>query len=150
MPQGQTIKPKQKTQTMAPHSSTLAWKIPWTDEPGRLQSMGSHATGLHPQPHRWAFLTKPPASSPTGTAVTSCRPFPRSPWRLYPSSPGPSLCGVQQVPGATLRVCCIKHVILTRRIRQMLHLHVQRTWGLGLESGKGAGTYNHPMSLWLD
>ena len=25
---------------MAPHSSTLAWKIPWTDEPGRLQSMG--------------------------------------------------------------------------------------------------------------
>ena len=24
----------------APHSSTLAWKIPWTEEPGRLQSMG--------------------------------------------------------------------------------------------------------------
>ena len=27
---------------MAPHSSTLAWKIPWMEEPGRLQSMGSH------------------------------------------------------------------------------------------------------------
>ena len=27
--------------TMAPHSSTLAWKIPWMEEPGRLQSMGS-------------------------------------------------------------------------------------------------------------
>ena len=26
---------------MAPHSSTLAWKIPWTEEPGRRQSMGS-------------------------------------------------------------------------------------------------------------
>ena len=26
---------------MAPHSSTLAWRIPWTEEPGRLQSMGS-------------------------------------------------------------------------------------------------------------
>ena len=26
---------------MAPHSSPLAWKIPWTAEPGRLQSMGS-------------------------------------------------------------------------------------------------------------
>ena len=25
---------------MAPHSNTLAWKIPWTEEPGRLQSMG--------------------------------------------------------------------------------------------------------------
>ena len=34
---------------MAPHSSTLAWKIPWTEEPGRLQSMGLCAqsrTGL--------------------------------------------------------------------------------------------------------
>ena len=27
-------------EAMAPHSSTLAWKIPWTEEPGRLQSMG--------------------------------------------------------------------------------------------------------------
>ena len=26
---------------MAPHSSTLAWKIPWTEEPGGLQSVGS-------------------------------------------------------------------------------------------------------------
>ena len=26
---------------MAPHSSTLPWKIPWAEEPGRLQSMGS-------------------------------------------------------------------------------------------------------------
>ena len=34
---------------MAPHSSTLAWKIPWTEEPGRLQSMGSLRVG-----HNWA------------------------------------------------------------------------------------------------
>ena len=30
---------------MAPHPSTLAWKIPWTEEPGRLQSMGSLKVG---------------------------------------------------------------------------------------------------------
>ena len=30
---------------MAPHSSTLAWKIPWTEEPGRLQSIGSLRVG---------------------------------------------------------------------------------------------------------
>ena len=30
---------------MAPHSSTLTWKIPWTEEPGRLQSMGSLRVG---------------------------------------------------------------------------------------------------------
>ena len=35
---------------MAPHSSTLAWKIPWMEEPGRLQSMGSQRVG-----HDWAI-----------------------------------------------------------------------------------------------
>ena len=34
---------------MATHSSTLAWKIPWMEEPGRLQSMGSLGVG-----HDWA------------------------------------------------------------------------------------------------
>ena len=35
---------------MAIHSSTIAWKIPWTEEPGRLQSMGSQRVG-----HDWAI-----------------------------------------------------------------------------------------------
>ena len=35
---------------MAPHSSTPAWKIPWTEEPGRQQSMGLHRVG-----HDWAI-----------------------------------------------------------------------------------------------
>ena len=30
---------------MATHSSTLAWRIPWTEEPGGLQSMGSQRAG---------------------------------------------------------------------------------------------------------
>ena len=34
---------------MAAHSSTLAWEIPWTEEPGRLQSVGSRRVG-----HDWA------------------------------------------------------------------------------------------------
>ena len=36
---------------MAPHSSTLAWKIPWTEEPGRLQSMGSLESDTTEQLH---------------------------------------------------------------------------------------------------
>ena len=36
---------------MATHSSTLAWKIPWAEEPGRLQSMGSHKVR-----HDWSDL----------------------------------------------------------------------------------------------
>ena len=35
------IQHKKSEKVMAPHSSTLAWKIPWTEELGRLQSMGS-------------------------------------------------------------------------------------------------------------
>ena len=37
---------------MAAHSSILAWRIPWTEEPGRLQSMGSQKVG-----HDWATNT---------------------------------------------------------------------------------------------
>ena len=35
----------QSEKAMAPHSSTLAWEIPWMEEPGRLQSMGSLRDG---------------------------------------------------------------------------------------------------------
>ena len=34
-----------RVKEMAPHSSTLVWKIPWMEEPGRLQSMGSLRVG---------------------------------------------------------------------------------------------------------
>ena len=40
---------RQREKAMATHSSTLAWKIPWAEEPGRLQSMGSWRVG-----HDWA------------------------------------------------------------------------------------------------
>ena len=40
---------EQQEKATAPHSSTLAWKIPWMEEPGRLQSMGSLQVG-----HDWA------------------------------------------------------------------------------------------------
>ena len=42
------IPSKESEKAMAPHSSTLAWQIPWTEEPGRLQSMGSLRVG-----HNW-------------------------------------------------------------------------------------------------
>jgi len=35
---------------MVTHSSTLAWKIPWTEEPGGLQSMGSQKVGYNRAP----------------------------------------------------------------------------------------------------
>ena len=41
---------------MATHSSTLAWKIPWTEEPGRLWSMGSQRVG-HDSATSLSFFT---------------------------------------------------------------------------------------------
>ena len=43
---------------MATHSSNLAWKIPWTEEPGGLQSMGSQRVG-----HDSATKPPPPRSN---------------------------------------------------------------------------------------
>ena len=43
------VYPPLSEKAIAPHSSTLAWKIPWTEEPGELQSMGSVRVG-----HDWA------------------------------------------------------------------------------------------------
>ena len=40
---------------MAPHSSTLAWKIPWMEEPGGLQSMGSLESDTTEQLHFHLF-----------------------------------------------------------------------------------------------
>ena len=43
---------------VVPHSSTLAWKIPWTEEPGTLQSTGSHRVG-----HDWNDLAAAAAAA---------------------------------------------------------------------------------------
>ena len=70
---------------MAPHSSTIAWKIPWTQEPGRLHSMGSQrvrhdwTTSLH-------FTSLQSTGSIAGTQRLSCsmtcRIFPYQGWTL--------------------------------------------------------------------
>ena len=54
---------------MAPHSSILAWKIPWTEEAGRLQSMGSWRVG-----HDWSNLAAAEA------AVGNCYIVQSSAW----------------------------------------------------------------------
>ena len=45
IPRGQISIDWKSEKAMAIHSSTLAWKIPWMEEPGRLQSMGSLRVG---------------------------------------------------------------------------------------------------------
>ena len=49
---------------MASHSSILAWKIPWTEEPGRLQSIGSQRVR-----HNWVWIRIRRTKSPKGPRV---------------------------------------------------------------------------------
>ena len=65
------------SKAMAPHSSSLAWKIPRTEEPGGLQSMGSHRVG-----HDWSDLAAAAAAklreSITAGEPSSARGFLRA------------------------------------------------------------------------
>ena len=71
---------------MATHSSTLAWKIPWTEEPGRLQSTGLQRVG-----HNWATsmscsmsvsLVTQPEIKPALSAVRTWNPNHRTTWEF--------------------------------------------------------------------
>ena len=54
---------------MAIHSSTIAWKIPWIEEPGRLQSMGSQRVG-----HDWATPHSHSVNNNVWTSVQELQP----------------------------------------------------------------------------
>ena len=75
---------------MAPHSSTLAWKIPWMEKPGRLQSVGSQRVGyfwaasLHQLPQSAQTHMHPNSVMPSNHRIL-CHPL------LLPPSVFPSI-----------------------------------------------------------
>ena len=87
-------------QEMATHSSILAWKIPWTEEPGRLQSMG-----LQRLRHNWAieyaFYFKCPAESLTITNMFASYFFTSPPTRKLQGFPSVSRYQDPQLDKAT-------------------------------------------------
>ena len=67
---------------MATHSTVLAWRIPWTEEPGRLQSMGSWRVGhdgATKEPHK----DQSPASVRTGVRLCQSTGYSVDQSRLY-------------------------------------------------------------------
>ena len=56
---------------MAPHSNTLAWKIPWMEEPGGLPSMGSNRVG-HDLSDLAAGIQKREVESPMKSSIHVC------------------------------------------------------------------------------
>ena len=99
---------------MAPHSSTLAWKIPWMEEPGRLQSMGSWRIG-----HDWA---------------TSLSLFTFMHWRRK-WQPTPVFLPEESQGWGSLVGCCLwgrtesELLVLSRFSRVRLCEHIDSYWG---------------------
>ena len=56
---------------MATHSSILAWEIPWTEEPGRLQSMGSQRVDTTERPMLLVLLLEKEAADSEFSSVQS-------------------------------------------------------------------------------
>ena len=74
------------TKAMAPHSSTLAWKIPWMEEPGRLQSTGSLRVG-----HDWATSLSRTGEGNGNPLQCSCQENPRDGGAWWAA-----VCGIAQ------------------------------------------------------
>ena len=72
---------------MATHSSVLAWRIPWTEKPGRLQSMGLHRVG-----HDWSDLAAAAAAAMASLKfIVKFKPF-QSPMWISHVPPSNLLC----------------------------------------------------------
>ena len=67
---------------MAPHSSTLAWKIPWTEEPGRLQSIGLLRTRLSDFIFTFHFHALEKEMAPHSSTLAWKIPWTEEPGRL--------------------------------------------------------------------
>ena len=86
---------KYMEKAMAPQSSTLAWKIPWAEEPGRLQSMGSWLSDFtftfhfHALEKEMATCREPPREIPPMTKVMRREPDRQR--RIRPQGT-PSIC----------------------------------------------------------
>ena len=81
---------QQAEKAMAPHSSTLAWKIPWTGEPGGLPSMGSRRVG-----HEWSDLAAAAINKGACMRATSHQSCPTL-WPHGLCPPGSSVHGILQ------------------------------------------------------
>ena len=82
---------------MATHSSTVAWRIPWTEEPGGLQSMGSLRDRQDRAPGRWdsGLASNSVFSGSTRNGPTLCSIFSLVQWKtssFHSTELCPSLC----------------------------------------------------------
>ena len=109
---------------MATYSSTLAWKIPWMEEPGRLQSMGSQRVG-----HDWATSLVPQPHPSPHTHL----------WQVMTT--------LLNVPGGQKHPTHVKNYCSKRSCR-IWALPISLPWSLSFSHLKGIPQLNTAGSLW--
>ena len=145
---GRSLGPKDPLEEeMATHSRILAWRVPWTEEPGRLQSRGSHRVE-----HDWACMQAPLTQGQALVRIES--PWPRSGFQGRPLPLGSDLCpllgflGCPRTGGG--RACWVLSCVLPTglrpvgtvppdaqegsRVSEVAHLLLRshRVWGPGV------------------
>ena len=113
---------------MAPHSSVLAWRIPWTEEPGGLQSMGSHRVG-----HDWAGSTGHRAAVLAAALFTSSQKQlsvhqQMSGWRCGTYTPRNTAQENTMAPHSSTLAWKIPWMEEPGRLRSMGSLRVRHDW----------------------
>ena len=94
---------------MATHSSTLSWKIPWTEEPGGLQSMGSPRVG-----HDWATSLSRIGEGNVNPLQCSCLENPRDEgaWWAAVYGVAQSQTRLKWLSSSSLSICSRLHLVL--------------------------------------
>ena len=127
---------------MAPHSSTLAWKIPWTEEPGRLQSMGS----LESDTTEWLHFTLSCIGEGNGNPLQcSCLENPRDgeAWWAAVYGVAQSRTRLKQLSSSSSRTICKSLYWICYNITSVVCILLFwscDTWGLSFPARDGTHT----------
>ena len=123
------------------HSSTLAWKIPWTEEPGRLQSIGSWRVG-----HDWVASLSCIGEGNGTPLQCSCLENPRDggAWWAVVYGVAQSRTRLKRLSSSSSRVCLTEWSkserknlyqasLVAQRIKRLPAMQETRVWSLGWE-----------------
>ena len=121
---------------IATHSSTLAWRIPWTEEPGGLQSTGSQRVG-----HNWATSLSRGEVMPTSKSLIMSNLVPHH-WSKHITGPNPKSRGSRWILSTAKSH---EHIIASHWLQRTA---CQVLMMLGWVSRKSSRCHTHSQEAW--
>ena len=122
---------------MATHSSILAWRIPWTEEPGRLQSMGSQRVG-----HDWATSIHFTGLLESVVAKALFKMMTENLWK-------PLLCKSNEDSGKIVTISFFRTLKINQKFPTIWRVFIQEKWQSIYKSSEAFGIlcviFPHPL-----